>query len=70
MSSVSQAGLEGTNLEKDLVRINDVRDARARISPYLQPTPVLTSSYIDSVSDGLQIYFKCENLQKTGSFKV
>lgn len=32
-------------------------------------TPVLTSSFLDSVS-GARLFFKCENLQRTGSFKV
>ena len=32
-------------------------------------TPVLTCSYLDQLS-GYKLFFKCENSQKTGSFKV
>jgi threonine dehydratase len=40
-----------------------------RIQPWIHRTPVLTSASIDALV-GAQIFFKCENLQKTGSFKI
>jgi len=43
--------------------------AHARIAPRIHRTPVLTSSSLDSAT-GVRIFFKCENLQKTGSFKI
>uniref|UniRef100_A0A914C3H4 Serine racemase n=1 Tax=Acrobeloides nanus TaxID=290746 RepID=A0A914C3H4_9BILA len=47
-----------------------IDDAHERISKYIHRTPVLTSRKIDSlVGNGTQLFFKCENLQKTGSFK-
>jgi threonine dehydratase len=44
-------------------------DARARIAPSIHRTPLVPSR---TLSDriGAPVYLKCENLQKTGSFKV
>ena len=47
----------------------DVQDAHARIKPYIHETPVLTSSFIDTMA-GAEIYFKCENFQKAAAFKA
>ncbi|MBO9451621.1 pyridoxal-phosphate dependent enzyme [Tropicibacter sp. R16_0] len=47
----------------------DVIAAHDRISPHIHRTPVLTSSYFDDLT-GAQLFFKCENLQKAGAFKV
>ena len=43
--------------------------AHARIAPRIHRTPILTSTSLDSVA-GARLFFKCENLQKTGSFKI
>ena len=43
--------------------------AHARIAPYIHRTPVLTSATFDALT-GARVFFKCENLQKTGSFKI
>ncbi|XP_019850256.1 PREDICTED: probable serine racemase isoform X2 [Amphimedon queenslandica] len=51
------------------VTLKDVRDARERIKDSIHYTPVLTSTYLNTLS-GHSLYFKCENMQKTGSFKV
>jgi len=40
-----------------------------RIKPYIHRTPVLTSSKLNEIS-GAEIYFKCENFQKMGAFKM
>jgi len=47
----------------------DIEQAYERIAPHVHKTPVLTSSAIDALLDG-QIFFKCENLQKIGAFKI
>ncbi|TVS05184.1 MAG: pyridoxal-phosphate dependent enzyme [Rhodobacteraceae bacterium] len=47
----------------------DVEAAHARIAPYIHRTPVLTSSYFNSLT-GAELFFKCENFQKAGAFKV
>lgn len=46
-----------------------IRDAHRRIVPRIHRTPVLTSSSLNEIA-GAEIFFKCENLQKTGSFKI
>src|SRR5713226_1913997 len=43
--------------------------AHARISARIHRTPVLTSTTLDALA-GARLFFKCENLQKTGSFKI
>eukprot|EP01083_Nonionella_stella_P159006 518170_1 len=48
---------------------NDVRKAAQRINGHIHRTPVLTSQFFDRKS-GKSIHFKCENFQKTGSFKI
>ncbi|HLW43703.1 MAG TPA: pyridoxal-phosphate dependent enzyme, partial [Candidatus Acidoferrales bacterium] len=45
-----------------------IRAAHARIRPHIHRTPVFTSESIDQMT-GAHLFFKCENLQKTGSFK-
>ena len=49
--------------------IGHMEEARARIEPYIHRTPVLTSSYLDDLT-GAELFFKCENFQKAGAFKV
>ncbi len=39
------------------------------IKPYIHRTPVMTSSSLNKIT-GCELYFKCENFQKTGSFKI
>jgi threonine dehydratase len=46
-----------------------ILEAHARIAPRIHRTPVLTSASIDAMT-GARVYFKCDNFQKTGSFKI
>ena len=46
-----------------------ISEAHERIKPRTHRTPVLTSQSLDKLA-GAQLFFKCENLQKTGSFKI
>jgi threonine dehydratase len=48
---------------------NDVRTAAERIRPLARKTPVLTSDDFDSAA-GTRAFFKCENLQRGGAFKI
>jgi len=43
--------------------------AQSRIKPFINHTPVLTSTTIDRLIDA-QVFFKCENFQKVGAFKA
>lgn len=48
---------------------DDMLAAHARIAPHIHRTPVLTSSFLNELT-GAQLFFKCENFQKAGAFKV
>ncbi len=48
---------------------DDVLAAHARIEPHIHRTPILTSSYFNDLV-GAELFFKCENFQKAGAFKV
>src|SRR5208282_1693296 len=47
----------------------DIVEAHERIRPLIHRTPVLTSASLNEMA-GASLFFKCENLQKTGSFKI
>ena len=51
------------------VDYDSILDAYKRIQGHVHKTPVLTSTTINQMS-GAKVFFKCENLQRTGSFKV
>jgi threonine dehydratase len=51
--------------EPDLEELTRVHE---RIRTYVHRTPVLTSESINQIA-GIQLFFKCENLQKVGAFK-
>src|ERR1700747_3444015 len=46
-----------------------ILEAHARIAPRIHRTPVLTSHSLDALA-GARFFFKCDNFQKTGSFKI
>ena len=47
----------------------EIQHAHQRITPKIHRTPVLRSATLDALC-GADLFFKCENLQKTGSFKI
>jgi threonine dehydratase len=49
--------------------LDSIRAAHERIRPYINRTPVLTSSRLNEAS-GASLFFKCENFQKIGAFKT
>jgi threonine dehydratase len=49
--------------------LEDIRAASQRIRPNAKRTPVMTSRSFDEAS-GLRAFFKCENLQTGGAFKI
>ena len=51
------------------VTINTIRDAHSRIKTHVHKTPVKSSTEINE-NAGVELYFKCENLQRSGSFKI
>ena len=48
---------------------NNINSSAGRISSYINKTPVLTSGLIDKIVSA-KLYFKCENFQKMGAFKM
>src|SRR6056297_2749465 len=44
-------------------------DCHARITPYIHDTPVLTSGSINKIA-GTSIFFKCQNFQRAGAYKI
>ncbi|MBO0342488.1 MAG: pyridoxal-phosphate dependent enzyme [Bacteroidota bacterium] len=44
-------------------------DCHERIKPFIHNTPVLTSRLINKIA-GTHLYFKCENFQRMGAFKM
>jgi threonine dehydratase len=58
-----------TYMKTDAPDIEAIRAAHRRISPRIHRTPVITSESLDEMA-GARLFFKCENLQKTGSFKI
>ena len=47
----------------------DMLDAHQRIEPHIRRTEVLTSPFLDELT-GANLFFKCENFQVPGAFKV
>ncbi len=46
-----------------------IEAAAMRIAPYIHNTPIMTCESINALY-GLDLYFKCENFQKIGAFKI
>jgi len=46
-----------------------IEEAHERIRARIHRTPVMTSNSLNAMA-GAELFFKCENLQKTGSFKI
>tara|TARA_Y100001970_G_scaffold41324_1_gene50945 strand:+ start:114 stop:1052 length:939 start_codon:yes stop_codon:yes gene_type:complete len=49
--------------------LKDIASAHDRIRPYIHRTPVLTNNSLNEFT-GANLFFKCENFQKAGSFKI
>ena len=47
----------------------DIEQAHERIKPFIHQTPVLTCKTISELA-GATLFFKCENFQKIGAFKI
>src|SRR5712691_10157898 len=52
-----------------MVTLQLIQEAAARIKPHIHRTPVVTSRSFNEVT-GKQVFFKCENLQRAGAFKI
>jgi len=61
--------MSGIDQVAQTVALADVRAAAERIKPLAHKTPVETSRLFDEACE-LKAFFKCENLQRGGSFKI
>ena len=52
-----------------IISLKQIEEAHQRIAPYIHRTPILTNSTINGIA-GADLYFKCENFQKIGAFKI
>tara|TARA_B110000014_G_C20043001_1_gene542219 strand:+ start:116 stop:1054 length:939 start_codon:yes stop_codon:yes gene_type:complete len=52
-----------------MLSFKEIQDAHTRIQPFIHRTPVLTNSSLNEMT-GSDLYFKCENFQKVGAFKI
>jgi len=46
-----------------------IKNVAKKIKPYIHETPILTSILLNEIV-GCNIFFKCENFQKMGAFKM
>ncbi len=53
----------------DIPTLEDIQGVHPVIRSYIHRTPVLTSVSLNAIS-GANLYFKCENFQKVGAFKM
>ncbi|EGD80167.1 hypothetical protein PTSG_10849 [Salpingoeca rosetta] len=66
---MSQPETKKSKQQAYCVGLKDVQAAQDRIKGLAHRTPLLTSTTMDKLS-GRQLFFKCENLQRGGSFKI
>src|SRR5918993_875166 len=52
-----------------MLTLDFIRQAAARVRPFVHRTPVLTSRTFDEAA-GRRVFFKCENFQRAGAFKM
>jgi threonine dehydratase len=52
-----------------MLNIQSIQEARERIAPRIHRTPVITSRQFNEVA-GKEVFFKCENFQRAGAFKI
>jgi threonine dehydratase len=58
-----------TFLNFTMPSFKDIQDAHERIRPFIHRTPILSNASLNKLS-GAELFFKCENFQKAGSFKI
>ncbi|HEY1403677.1 MAG TPA: pyridoxal-phosphate dependent enzyme [Pyrinomonadaceae bacterium] len=53
----------------NMLTLDFIREAHARIAPHVHRTPVMSSRAFNREA-GREVWFKCENFQRAGSFKM
>jgi len=67
MPGIEQGVKRGPSGER--IGLEDIREASERIRPIAKRTPVMTSQEFNAAA-GIQAFFKCENFQTGGAFKI
>lgn len=52
-----------------MLTLDFIREAAERVRPFVHRTPVMTSHTFDEAA-GRRVFFKCENFQRAGAFKM
>ena len=52
-----------------MLTLDFIREAAERVRPFVHRTPVITSHTFDEAA-GRRVFFKCENFQRAGAFKM
>ncbi|HEY6119951.1 MAG TPA: threonine/serine dehydratase [Pyrinomonadaceae bacterium] len=52
-----------------MLTLDLIREAHKRITPHIHRTPVVTSRSFNELA-GVEVFFKCENFQRAGAFKI
>lgn len=58
-----------SNMAGTSISLETVKKAAEIIKPFVHRTPIMTSQYFNKIT-GKTVYFKCENFQKIGAFKI
>ncbi len=57
------------DIEMQIPAYEDMLAAHERIKPHIRRTPIRRSAYLDELT-GAELFFKCENFQEPGAFKI
>jgi threonine dehydratase len=68
-TEAQQPARDPLNFPAPNLTLDVIRAAHRLISLRIHRTPVITCASLDHIA-GARLFFKCENLQKTGSFKI
>jgi threonine dehydratase len=60
---------ETQTIDRPMLTLDLIKQAHERIAPHIHRTPVMSSRSFDEVA-GCEVFFKCENLQRAGAFKI
>ena len=52
-----------------MINFEDIKNAREKIADHIFETPVLSNRSINNLVNA-NLFFKCENFQKMGAFKM
>ena len=60
---------DGCSIGPNPVKVEDLTAVRKFLGRIIHETPVLHSAFLSRILGG-PVYLKCENLQRTGSYKI